>query len=183
MSEPFRPEAALEGLLFLAGEDGLSLVQLQQALPEFSREELAEAIEKLKQVYGPERGIELTSFAGRYKFVSRDWLDERAARLFETVKEGTLSGAALETLAVIAYRQPVTRVEIEEIRGVSCEAILKKLQARDLIAAGDRLDVPGKPLLYTVTDAFLDAFGLESLEDLPPLENRPAKGDLFERNE
>ena len=86
----------------------------------------------------------------------------------------------METLAIIAYRQPVTRVEIEEIRGVNCEMMLKKLQNRGLIEAKDRLDVIGKPLLYTVTDEFLDAFQLETIDELPVIQEKDTKQELFD---
>ena len=97
------------------------------------------------------------------------------------MKAPSLSPAALETLAIIAYKQPITRVEIEEIRGVNCEMMLKKLQLRNLIEAKDRKDVIGKPLLYTVTDEFLDTFQLESLKELPELKQKDFEdSELFE---
>ena len=86
----------------------------------------------------------------------------------------------METLAIIAYKGPITRVQIEEIRGVSCEMMLKKLVARDMIEAKDRLDAIGKPLLYTVTQNFLDAFELDSLQALPEIEIKETKNELFE---
>lgn len=94
-----------------------------------------------------------------------------------------LSQPALETLAIIAYRQPITRVEIEDIRGVGCEVMLKKLQARGLIEANERLDTVGKPLLYTVTDTFLDTFQLETIQELPELPERKQDEELFDVEE
>ena len=85
-------------------------------------------------------------------------------------QETTLSQAALETLAIIAYRQPVTRLQIEEIRGVSSDNIVRKLQAKALIKEVGRQDTPGKPILYGVTELFMDAFNLASIDELPPLE-------------
>lgn len=174
-------KSLIEGLLFMAGEDGLSLVQLQSVLPDHSRQEISAWLQELKEdLDRQDRGIELVYYGGRYKLLSRQWVYPYAQKLFETLKSVPLSAASMETLAIIAYRQPITRVEIEEIRGVGCDMILKKLLARGLIQARDRLDTVGKPLLYTVTDEFLDAFELESLQDLPQLPESQENQDLFE---
>ncbi|WP_290172187.1 SMC-Scp complex subunit ScpB [uncultured Dubosiella sp.] len=158
-------KAIVEGLIFMAGEEGLSLLQLQSLLQEVSRTELLALLETIKEEYSHDaKGIELVEYASRYKFVTKEFVYPYGEKLFEQFKKATLSQAAMETLAIIAYRQPITRVEIEEIRGVSCEVMLKKLQLRGLIEAKDRLDVVGKPLLYQVTGEFLDAFELETKE-------------------
>ena len=139
-------------------------------------------IETLKEEYrNPDKGFELVEFANRYKFITKEFVYPYAKNIFEEVKAPSLSPAALETLAIIAYKQPITRVEIEEIRGVNCEMMLKKLQLRNLIEAKDRKDVIGKPLLYTVTDEFLDTFQLESLKELPELKQKDFEdSELFE---
>ncbi|MFR9117888.1 MAG: SMC-Scp complex subunit ScpB [Merdibacter sp.] len=108
-------------------------------------------------------------FGGHYKFVSKESVYPYAQRLFASVKPVSLSNAAMETLAIIAYKQPITRTEIEEIRGVGCDLMLKKLIARGLVAEAGRMDIPGRPILYQVTDTFMDSFQLESLEELPQL--------------
>lgn len=158
-----------EGLLFIVGEDGLTLEQLASSL-EVSREEVKKIIEKIQQRYQSiEFGIELVSYAGRYKFVSKKEVFPYAQRLFRDVKPDTLSPSALETLAIIAYKQPITRVEIEELRGVGCDMMLRKLLQRNLIQEAGRSDAPGRPIFYEVTADFLDSFALEKLEDLPEL--------------
>lgn len=129
------------------------------------------------------KGIELVEYASRYKFVTKEFVYPYGEKLFSSEKTVTLSQPALETLAIIAYRQPITRVEIEDIRGVGCEVMLKKLQARGLIEAKERLDTVGKPLLYTVTDTFLDTFQLETLQELPDLPEQKQDEELFEIEE
>lgn len=176
-------KAIVEGLIFMAGEEGLSLLQLQSLLQEVSRTELPALLETIKEEYSHDaKGIELVEYASRYKFVTKEFVYPYGEKLFEQFKKATLSQAAMETLAIIAYRQPITRVEIEEIRGVSCEVMLKKLQLRGLIEAKDRLDVVGKPLLYQVTGEFLDAFELETLAELPELETKEVQEELFVQN-
>ena len=171
-------KAIIEGLLFLSGEEGLSIEQLSDAI----QMDAGSFIETLKEEYrNPDKGFELVEFANRYKFITKEFVYPYAKNIFEEVKAPSLSPAALETLAIIAYKQPITRVEIEEICGVNCEMMLKKLVARGLIEAKDRLDAIGKPLLYRVTDEFLDAFQLEDLKELPELpQTRNNSEELFE---
>ena len=171
-------KAIIEGLLFLSGEEGLSKEQLSDAI----QMDAGSFIETLKEEYrNPDKGFELVEFANRYKFITKEFVYPYAKNIFEEVKAPSLSPAALETLAIIAYKQPITRVEIEEIRGVNCEMMLKKLQLRNLIEAKDRKDVIGKPLLYTVTDEFLDTFQMESLKELPELKQKDFEdSELFE---
>ena len=171
-------KAIIEGLLFLSGEEGLSKEQLSDVI----QMDAGSFIETLKEEYrNPDKGFELVEFANRYKFITKEFVYPYAKNIFEEVKAPSLSPAALETLAIIAYKQPITRVEIEEIRGVNCEMMLKKLQLRNLIEAKDRKDVIGKPLLYTVTDEFLDTFQLESLKELPELKQKDFEdSELFE---
>lgn len=171
-------KAIIEGLLFLSGEEGLSKEQLSDAI----QMDAGSFIETLKEEYrNPDKGFELVEFANRYKFITKEFVYPYAKNIFEEVKAPSLSPAALETLAIIAYKQPITRIEIEEIRGVNCEMMLKKLQLRNLIEAKDRKDVIGKPLLYTVTDEFLDTFQLESLKELPELKQKDFEdSELFE---
>lgn len=173
--------AIVEGLIFMSGEEGLSLIQIQSVLQDCTRAEIEESIQSLQKEYEQSnKGIELVEYASRFKFITKEFVYPYGQRLFEQFKNATLSQAAMETLAIIAYKQPITRVEIEEIRGVNCEMMLKKLQTRGLIEAKDRLDVIGKPLLYTVTDEFLDAFQLETIEELPILQQKDTKQELFD---
>lgn len=175
-------KAILEGLLFLSGEEGLTIDQMRQGMENLEREDILVLLEFLKNEYSANtKGIELVEYANRFKFVTKEFVYPYGKKLFEEYKQPTLSQAALETLAIIAYKQPITRVEIEEIRGVNCEMMLKKLVARGLVEAKDRLDVVGKPLLYTVTDEFLDAFQLETLKELPELpQQKEQNEELFE---
>lgn len=177
-------KAIIEGLLFLSGEEGLRLEQIQGTLNQNDRNSILKDIELLKEEYQLNtKGIELVEYASRYKFVTKEFVYPYGEKLFSSEKTVTLSQPALETLAIIAYRQPITRVEIEDIRGVGCEVMLKKLQARGLIEAKERLDTVGKPLLYTVTDTFLDTFQLETLQELPDLPEQKQDEELFEIEE
>lgn len=159
----------LEGLLFLCGDEGLTLSQLQVTL-EMEESEIATALDELMAQYVEDsRGMELVHFGGVYKLVSKQIIHPYAEKLFASTKMATLSQAALETLAIIAYKQPITRVEIEEIRGVNCDMMVRKLLARNLIKECGRSDAPGRPFLYEVTSEFMDSFKLESLKELPDL--------------
>ena len=118
--------------------------------------------------------------------ISKEYVIDSAKRLFQLNKQATLSPAAMETLAIIAYKQPITRVEIEEIRGVGADMMLRKLLARDLIQEAGRSEAPGRPILYEVTNEFLNSFKLMSLEELPDLpdfKSTEESDDLFENEE
>lgn len=159
----------LEGLLFLSGDEGLTSQQLCSAL-EISEESLEKNIKQMMDDYlEEEHGIELVHFGGRYKFVTKEIVYPFAEKLFSSTKIATLSEAALETLAIIAYKQPITRSEVEEIRGVGCDMMIRKLMARSLIKECGRSDAPGRPFLYEVTEEFMDSFKLQSLSELPEL--------------
>lgn len=174
----------IEGLVFASGEEGLSVFQIQSVLPSQTRAFLEEQLALLQKEYDEaRRGMELVCFAGRWKMIAREEIFPFAAKLYGSMKAPALSPSAMETLALIAYRQPITRVEIEEIRGVGCDVMLKKLQARGLIETCGRKEAAGKPLLYQVTGAFLDAFGLESLEDLPAPAGPSIQETLFAQPE
>ncbi|WP_304683346.1 SMC-Scp complex subunit ScpB [Ileibacterium valens] len=173
-------KAMIEGLIFIAGEDGLSLLQIQSVLFNTTRAQISQVLDEIRKEYEPsDHGFELMCFGGRYKFISKEAVYTKAKKLYEEIIVPSLSSAALETLAIIAYRQPITRVEIEAVRGVSCEAMLKKLQARELIETDGRSDAVGKPLLYKVSDHFMDVFGIETLEELPELKVQESEGLLF----
>ncbi len=161
--------AILEGLLFLCGDDGLSIEQAAASM-DASEEYVAELFDDLQKYYLQEsRGIEIARFGEKYRFLSKEFIHEAAKKLFQTSTEAKLSNAALETLAIIAYKQPITRVEIEEIRGVGADVMLRKLVARGLIQEDGRSEAAGRPILYSVTDEFLDSFKLLSLDELPEL--------------
>ena len=161
--------AILEGLLFLCGDDGLSIEQAAASM-DATEEYVAELFDELQKYYLQEsRGIEIARFGEKYRFLSKAAIHDAAKKLFQTSTEAKLSNAALETLAIIAYKQPITRVEIEEIRGVGADVMLRKLVARGLIQEDGRSEATGRPILYSVTDEFLDSFKLLSLDELPEL--------------
>ena len=161
--------AILEGLLFLCGDDGLSIEQAAASM-DATEEYVAELFDELQKYYLQEsRGIEIALFGEKYRFLSKAAIHDAAKKLFQTSTEAKLSNAALETLAIIAYKQPITRVEIEEIRGVGADVMLRKLVARGLIQEDGRSEAAGRPILYSVTDEFLDSFKLLSLDELPEL--------------
>ena len=163
------PKEILEGLLFLCGDDGLSIEQAAASM-DATEEYVAELFDELQKYYLQEsRGIEIARFGEKYRFLSKAAIHEAAKKLFQTSTEAKLSNAALETLAIIAYKQPITRVEIEEIRGVGADVMLRKLVARGLIQEDGRSEAAGRPILYSVTDEFLDSFKLLSLDELPEL--------------
>jgi len=176
-------QALVEGLLYVVGEDGIKLNQLAASL-EIEEEEILNLLDSIKDKYDLDNyGIELVHYGGKYKFISKQDLYPYAQRLFRDYKPDTLSQAALETLAIVAYKQPVTRVEIEELRGVGCEVMLKKLLNRNLIKEAGRSEAPGRPILYEVTEEFMDSFELVSLQelpDLPTLEEEEGDKNLFQ---
>lgn len=162
-------QAIVEGLLYIVGEDGLKIEQIMMTI-EKDKDEVLSILNAIKEKYQDSSfGIELVNFASSYKFVSKEEIYKYATKLFQNAKPRSLSQSALETLAIIAYKQPITRVEIEELRGVSSEMMLRKLMNRGLIKESGRSDAPGRPILYEVTDDFMDSFQLLNLEDLPEL--------------
>ena len=162
-------QAILEGLLYIVGDEGMSAQQAASVLS-VSEEKASALLQKLIDTYNDDsRGIELREFGGTYRFFSKPIVSMYAKKLFQIEKHATLSQAALETLAIIAYKQPITRVEIEEIRGVGADMMLRKLLARDLIRESGRSQAIGKPILYEVTDEFMNSFKLMSLKELPEL--------------
>ena len=180
--EPSNFEAIVEGLLYLVGEDGLKTGQVAETL-DISYEDAEVYLGNIQTKYKASNyGIELINYGGSYKFVTKQSVFPYAQKLFQTAKSKTLSQSALETLAIVAYKQPVTRIEIEELRGVGCDMMLRKLEARNLIREAGRSEAPGRPILYEVTEEFMDSFKLYSLDELPDLPefNDNQSKDLFE---
>ena len=160
----------LEGAILAAGR-ALSLNQLEALFNEFERpprDQIKAALEDIA-LQCQERGFELKEVASGYRFQVRRELAEWVSRLWEE-KPKRYSRAMLETLALIAYRQPLTRGDIEQVRGVAVSSdIIKSLQEREWVRVVGHRDVPGKPALYATTRQFLDYFNLKSLDELPPL--------------
>ncbi len=183
VAQPGNIEAIAEGLLFLVGEDGVRVEQLALAI-EKSKEDTLIILENIQRKYSSELyGIELVGYGSVYKFITKKDIYPYAQKLFGETKPNNLSAAALETLAIIAYKQPITRVEIEELRGVSADVMLRKLQARNLIREAGRSEAVGRPILYEVTEEFMDAFKLYTLNELPDLPEYNKKDEnenLFE---
>lgn len=169
MSDTLNIEAIVEGLLYMVGDDGLKVEQLASVIDK-SIEDSEAILNSIQNKYTNENfGIELVNYGKTYKFITKQEVAPYIQALFHTSKPNTLSQSALETLAIIAYKQPITRVEIEELRGVGADMMLRKLQARNLIREAGRSDAPGKPILYEVTEEFMDSFKLYTLNELPDL--------------
>lgn len=169
MSDTLNIEAIVEGLLYMVGDDGIKVEQLASVIDK-SIEDSEAILNSIQSKYTNENfGIELVNYGKTYKFITKQEVAPYIQALFHTSKPNTLSQSALETLAIIAYKQPITRVEIEELRGVGADMMLRKLQARNLIREAGRSDAPGKPILYEVTEEFMDSFKLYTLNELPDL--------------
>ncbi|MGF2616923.1 SMC-Scp complex subunit ScpB [Rossellomorea vietnamensis] len=160
----------LESLLFAAGDEGLSLKQVCAVL-EIEEHQALEIIEGLFDVYNKDvsRGIQLIELAGTYQLVTKKEHAPYLKKLVESPNVNSLSQAALETLAIVAYKQPITRVDIEEIRGVKTERPLSTLASKGLVKAVGRAEGTGRAILYGTTKEFLDYFGLKDISELPPL--------------
>ena len=173
-------ESALEAVLFVASEP-VPRARLLEVFDEADREAAAEALVSVLERYAAAdgRGVFIEEVAGGLRLVTRPELHGYLRRFFEVTGRSRLSMAALETLAIVAYRQPVTSPEIQELRGVSSGGVLKTLLERRLVKIAGRRAVVGKPFLYRTTAEFLMQFGLEDLADLPPLEEfEETFGDL-----
>ena len=160
--------SVIEGLIF-SSPDPLSLDSIRKALPEASRDGIKKTLEELEGEYlERDRGFTLRRVQGGYQFRS---LPEIAPwiQVLRDLKPWRFSRAALETLAIVAYNQPVTRNKIEQIRGVESSSPVKNLMERELIAVIGREETPGRPLLYGTTKMFLRMFGINELGDLPKL--------------
>jgi segregation and condensation protein B len=162
-------KAVVEALIF-ASPEPLTPKALFRVLDSDPREDVEAAIEAIKQDYAEPRGLQLIEIAGGYQIVTRTDLHEWVRRLFHERKSTKLSVQALESLAVIAYRQPVTSAEITEIRGVNASGVLATLLERKLVKIAGRKAVVGRPFLYATTREFLMRFGLNDLGDLPKVE-------------
>lgn len=175
-------KAVLEGLLFVVGEEGLSIDQITEIL-EISDDELKKIVGQLSLDYNDDnRGIVLKVLGNRLKLTTKEEHKKYYEKLVE-IENTELSQAALETLAIIAYNEPVTRIKVDELRGISSSHMIRKLLSRDLIEEKGRSDAPGRPILYGVTNQFLDYFGLSSTSELPKLEEIEVldeETDLFE---
>lgn len=160
----------IEALLFVS-ENPLTIKQISEVCPEPSPADIKKALKNLQEHYSAaERGMQIIEVAGGYQFCSHPDCEPYLSKLYKTRRVFRLSAPALESLAIIAYKQPVTRAEMEFIRGVNVDGVIKNLEERELIKTKGRKEVPGRPMLYGTTEKFLYYFGLKSLQDLPSLE-------------
>jgi segregation and condensation protein B len=163
-------KAIIEGLLFVSGEDGIDEKQTADILQIeriWVKELLADLIEEYN--HNQARGMQIVQLAGVYQLTTKQEHALYFKRLIHSPSSATLSQAALETLAIVAYKQPITRTEIEDIRGVKSERPLHTLVVKLLIKEVSRAEGTGRPIIYGTTKEFLDHFGLKSLQELPPL--------------
>ena len=170
-------KAVLEGLLFVVGDDGLDLDEISRVL-EISKDDVKELIKELQTNYQSDsRGIRIDFLGDKLKLTTKKEHNMYYQKLLTTEDNTTLSQAALETLAIIAYNQPITRVKVDELRGISSINVIRKLMAKDLIKISGKSSLPGKPNLYRTTSEFLDYFGLATLNDLPELPSTKKSDD------
>ncbi len=159
--------AILEGLLYVVGEEGLTLEQIEYVL-ELEEEDAQRLLKDLRKEYeNNKRGIRIDFLGNRFKLTTKSEHKDYYQKLMENPTTNTLSQAALETLAIIAYNQPITRIQIDEIRGVASGQLVRKLVAKGFIKESGRSDMVGRPILYETTHEFLDYFGLANIESLP----------------
>ena len=162
-------KAILEGLLFVVGEDGLNLEQITEIL-EIDEEDAKELVKELKKDYeSDERGIRIDFLGNKFKLTTKFEHRDYYQKLLERTDSNVLSQPALETLAIIAYNEPVTRLQVDTLRGVSSSQMIRKLVAKGFIKEKGRSDMPGRPILYETTNIFLDYFGLSTIDDLPDM--------------
>lgn len=175
-------ETIIEGLLFVVGDEGMEVRALAETL-DISEAAAREQLIKLETSFkSSNRPFQLMESAGVYKLVTVPDVSPYIQKYVGTMAEQALSRAAMETLVIIAYKQPVTRADIEEIRGVKVERVIHTLLSKGLIESAGRAKTIGRAKLYRTTEHFLDHFGFNSLEELPPLtfeDELTDEGDLF----
>ncbi|WP_100407129.1 SMC-Scp complex subunit ScpB [Bacillus solitudinis] len=178
-------KAIIEGLLFVTGDEGMTIEQVAEIL-ELEKVTVLEAINDLQANYEQDhRGLQIVQIAGAFRFTTKAEHADYFKKLASSPIHSGLSQASLETLAIVAYKQPITRVDIDEIRGVKSEKALQSLSSKLLIKEIGRAPGTGRPILYGTTKQFLDHFGLKQLNELPPLpedideESLDDEADLF----
>ncbi len=170
----------IEGILFVVGDEGITLGALSETINK-PVDETKQLLLELKKMYESEkRGIRISYLGDAFKLTTKKEHKDFYQRLIENPESNTLSQAALEVLAIVAYNQPITRIEIDEIRGVSSIHMIRKLLAKNLLKESGKSTLPGRPNLYATTKDFLDFFGLSTINDLPklPEENQNIEDDV-----
>lgn len=163
-----KAQAVIEAVLFTMG-DSVEISRLADVIEEDVKTTKGILEEMAKDYEKEDRGISLTYFDNAVQLCTKAEMYEYLIKIAKAPRKMTLTDTVLETLSIIAYKQPITRVEIERVRGVSCDHAINKLLEYDLITELGRLDAPGRPLLFGTTEQFLRCFGVGSLEDLPEL--------------
>lgn len=162
-------KAVLEGLLFVTGEDGLDKTEISKLL-DINLDNVDKLLEELrKDLESEDRGLRLVFLGNKYKLSTKEEHKKYYELLVDKEISTTLTQSALETLVIIAYKQPISVGQIDEIRGVASRDMVRKLLFRGLVDISGRSDMPGKPMLYKTTDKFLDYFNLKSIDELPVL--------------
>ncbi len=173
----------IEALLF-ASEKPLVIDQIKEVLEGFDAAQVRGMVEELRSEYeAGQRGIRVAEIAGGFQMITSPESGIFLKKLFKIKRVERLSRQALETLAIVAYKQPVTRLEIESLRSVNADGVMKSLQDKNLIRISGRKKAPGRPFVFSTTRQFLEYFGLKSLDDLPKIEefsNLQIKGELLE---
>jgi segregation and condensation protein B len=160
-------KSIIEGLLFASGDEGIEAKQIAEAV-ELENKQVKQLLKELQDDYAKQqRGMQIVEFAGSYQMTTRPDHAPYFQKLAISPTRASLSQAALETLSIVAYRQPVTRAEIEEVRGVNVDRAVHTLVAKGLIQDVGRAEMIGRPILYGTTKNFLDYFGLSSIRELP----------------
>ena len=170
-------EGIIEGLLYVQGDLGLTLKQIEDIL-EIDEEKAKEAVLNLKNYYvNNNRGLRINFLGNTIKLTTCEEHKEYYKKLLEEPSSNNLSQSALETLAIIAYNEPITRGNVDSLRGVDSSYVMRRLLAKGLIKECGKSDLPGKPILYRTTDEFLDYFGLSSKDDLPDISSLKIEED------
>jgi len=163
----------VESLLFV-NERPISLEQIRKVIDTVTADEIKQAIDEIQKEFGNRKnGMTILEIAGGYQMLSNPLYANYVRSFYKTKHKEKLSNPALEALAIVAYKQPVTRADIEIIRGVNSDGVVVHLLEKELIKCVGRKDIPGRPYLYGTTKQFLEYFGLKSLSDLPKLEEFP----------
>lgn len=162
-------ESIIEGLLYVQGDLGLTLKQIEEIL-EIDEEQAKEAVLNLKNYYVENnRGLRINFLGNTIKLTTSEEHKDYYKKLIEDSSTNNLSQSALETLAIIAYNEPITRASVDSLRGVDSSYVMRRLLAKGFIKECGKSDLPGRPILYKTTDEFLDYFNLSSKEDLPDI--------------
>ena len=173
----------LEGILFVVGDEGIDIKSLSEIMDE-KEEDIKDYLKELKKRYeSPEYGLRISYLGNAFKLTTKKEHKDYYEKLAYNPSTNKLSNAALEILAIIAYKQPITNPEISDIRGVQSGQLVRKLVAKGLVKEAGKSDMPGRPNLYRTTSEFLDYFGLATIDDLPEIkqdENNEIEGNEVE---